>query len=1045
MKKRTLWLGLSFLLVAALVLTGCLPPPEEPVVEEPVVEEPVVEEYKWTFTPGEPIEWSMTHGFAPAEITEDGLTTRVYARDPYMHSPPVRINTEKHRRIIVGLKASGNATRLKFYWVSDVSPEWDESKALEVPIKADGKLHEYVFDLGIGKRRHPHWKGIVTMFRLDLEPVDSYGAELSIRHVKIPPISILGPEFEIKGPYLSTPIPTTSNEFRMSLGVYNTGGERLNLRFNLEIDPPVRVLSSQTVEVKLEVDEDQYISWTLESNKTGIYEAKIYEAKINETHLVKFPIFPEVDIESKINLDGEDGITLIEDGSFILKSRETLILFMKSQLGYGPIIVLLEDEGEWKPMGAFGAFASLNIIREGGLKEQVYIIPNNVSVNETSIDFTYPGNGEWEFSSTWGIVNQSVKVENRLKALKEINVTRFSATLYPGELGFASSQDEALFPGLEWLVRDEISSSTLDIAAPHNIRNAPNPFKVTIPLMAVRHHNSLIAALWDPYFSWDGVHSSLSPQFASPNWVEGQDNHLFMLFTPTVPEWVKENDVEAYKPYKLGLGRRLSIGFRVYAATSNTVLDAIREWIRIFGLPKLEFPRSLEEGLRLSMEAYLESLWVPERGWGHAAGWEPHPYPGYALLLYLTSLIEEDPEIKAKLIDRFNEAVQLALKTLKTEGPGYITSLAGTAGLHIPGWQLPFYIGYLEESLSSIRSQIHSLIDKQGVDGEWGFQPTERTRVLGASGVREVGITARRAAEVLRWARMTGDKFALRAGLRALEAMRRYFVPRGAQTWEIAVRTPDVLASAKAVEAHLEAYKATGNKDYLERARYWAYTGLPFIYLWSTPDIDLMRYASIAVYGATFYHAPIWIGKPVQWCGLVYAYQLLRLSNYDNSFPWRVIGEGILKSGMHQQVVSENLAGTFPDAWILATDTIWPPYINPEGIVKPILFLTGLDPDLNTVVLREPYSNITVTTPARILETHITSTHLRLDLSFFRDETIHVLIFNFLPKSIYKLGTPLNYVEDLDAVTEGWTLTPEGFILVKVEFHTEKVEISAFK
>ena len=45
MRKRTLWLGLSFLLVAALILTGCpAEVEEEPVVEEPVVEEPVVEE-----------------------------------------------------------------------------------------------------------------------------------------------------------------------------------------------------------------------------------------------------------------------------------------------------------------------------------------------------------------------------------------------------------------------------------------------------------------------------------------------------------------------------------------------------------------------------------------------------------------------------------------------------------------------------------------------------------------------------------------------------------------------------------------------------------------------------------------------------------------------------------------------------------------------------------------------------------------------------------------------------------------------------------------
>ncbi len=45
MKKRTLWLGLSFLLVAALVLTGCpAPAVEEEAVEEEAVEEEAVEE-----------------------------------------------------------------------------------------------------------------------------------------------------------------------------------------------------------------------------------------------------------------------------------------------------------------------------------------------------------------------------------------------------------------------------------------------------------------------------------------------------------------------------------------------------------------------------------------------------------------------------------------------------------------------------------------------------------------------------------------------------------------------------------------------------------------------------------------------------------------------------------------------------------------------------------------------------------------------------------------------------------------------------------------
>lgn len=1000
-----------------------------PRTREPVRLEPI--EYEWDFNLNETSEWTAINGLASPELTEEGLTTKVTEFDPYIHSPQVRILSEKQSKIIVAMKVSGNASLLKLYWITDQSPGWGEDKTMEIPIKADGELRKYILDLA----DHKMWKGTVTRFRFDLEPSDCYGLQMSIRYVKVP---ILGPEFEMKGPYFSTPIPITDRKFEVRVNIQNTGVESLNLSLSLKVNPPLTVLEKDNIEInELEPRTEESPSWDLTTSEAGLYEAemKIFsETSENFTYLLRFPVFSETGEEYGIPLDASEGITPTGNGSLIIRARETLVHFANNTFGYGPVTVLLKGTEGWQPIGVFGCFASLTLTGEEGLRKRTLIVPNEVGFNESSITFIYAEDGDWNFRSTWRIENQSIKVENWLEALEEANITQFSVALHPGETGFTSLKDEALLPGLEWLVSGENSSNTLDISPPSNTRNSPHPIKVTIPVMSVRYLDSLVAMLWDPYYAWDGTHSPLSLQFASPNWVEDQNNHLFELFVPTVPEWVRENSDEAYEPYKLERGKQLSISFRVYAAKSSTILDAVQEWVRTYGLPEPVFPRELEEGLTLSMKAYLTSLWVPEKGWRAVDApsmWDAEPYSGLSLLLFLARLTEKDPTFKAKLIARFNESVQLALDT---RGSAY---LAGGEG-----WQLSFHIGYLEEALTNLRNYMNSLISSQGADGEWGYQPQWE---MDKAGLREVGITATHASEILRWARISGDGNALSAGLKALSAMERYIVPRGAQTWEIPLHSPDVFASAKALEACLEAYIATGDQKHLERAKYWALTGLPFIYPWYAHNKSAMLYASIPVYGASN-GGWAWIGRPVQWCGLAYAHHLLRLSEYDDSFPWRTLGEGILSSGMRQQVTSGNLIGTFPDSLDLAVDAEYGPYLNPELIVKCTLFLLGLDPDLNSVILRHPSGNITVTSPAKILELSLEGNVLKIRLSYFKGETLYVLVRGFQTELVQKTDFgSISYVEDLETANEGWKTTSDGFPIIKVDFSEPEIELLLLK
>jgi hypothetical protein len=178
-------------------------------------------------------------------------------------------------------------------------------------------------------------------------------------------------------------------------------------------------------------------------------------------------------------------------------------------------------------------------------------------------------------------------------------------------------------------------------------------------------------------------------------------------------------------------------------------------------------------------------------------------------------------------------------------------------------------------------------------------------------------------------------------GLRLLRVLRRRFsdgVPRGAQTWEIPLHTPDILASAYLVRAFALGYELTGEPEMLSVARYWAWTGVPFVYLThpTTEERAVGPYATIPVLGATNWTAPNWIGLPVQWCGLVYAQGLFDLARHDPGGPWRALAEGIAASGIAQTYpIDHPHRGLLPDSFKLSSQWRNPPDINP-GTLQPL-------------------------------------------------------------------------------------------------------------
>ena len=737
-------------------------------------------------------------------------------------------------------------------------------------------------------------------------------------------------------------------------------------------------------------------------------------------------------------------------------------IFPKGYTGYA---IDMKKDGQWVEMASAPYYTAFSYRSGWGRDWLAYVIPQAVEIQqqgdsaevvfkETKYDFDRV---RWDFTFRFKLKAGQPAVDVTYTAVPDARrelLLFWGPRLYAGQNTFGAKKDEALFAGLEYLGPQDRSSANPALAPDARMWFVPTPAKITIPLMCIVHDSKMVGLTWDPNQAWMAGESCPSALFASPNWLEDQENHLIGLFAPSVPKYVAENGLKAHTPAVVQAGQSVSITATIFAAPGRHVVDAIDLYLSMHGglpeRPPIEAARLVEMLVRaLTTTAFDEELnvWPAEYGPAHAHSPRLQPM---IQLVECASLIK-DPQLAGR-------AREIATKVLASH-PARPLSLS-------------LRVGNLNEGLRLAQADADRRLKSQNPDGSWSFVPTNvaegglaslnappQPGSIAPAGAKSQGITAGQLAPLMGYVLITGDEKAWQASLKGLQDLERYAIPYPYLQPECP-QSPSLHGSYYALRSCLIAYRMTGERRYLDRAVYWAKTGLPFIYLWSLPPRevmtgqvhtavktnpageqlyadkrrDVMLYGGLYGYGSSqFSHH--WFGILVQWIPLVYACDVADLADYDQSCSWKRIAEGIVASAAAQMFDQPPFTGFLPDAFSLDSWTPSGPAISPSTMLAAVMrhyFNRSFEP--RTAVAGHGDRRCHITTVAPPGEVRLSDSMLTFTLNDPLWPHNRAIIAGVgLQPAVTVDGRPLPRVDDLESQEEGWSVGHLGLTLLKVK------------
>ncbi len=561
--------------------------------------------------------------------------------------------------------------------------------------------------------------------------------------------------------------------------------------------------------------------------------------------------------------------------------------------------------------------------------------------------------------------------------------------LFPGDGTFGDQKGQAIFPGVEYL-DNEPSSSDADVDAARSVRRVPAAHKITFPLMAVQAEGRYLGLIWEPQ-------ADVAALFDSPDRRFGTKSHVLGLIAPGATDGRREDGQELPSlASTVQPDHPIRVTARLFAERGDSVIPAVQKSVEWKGLPELPPQPTLNQfARRLSVGWHNTSLRDGTK-FRHAIARDAFPGQPAADAIWMMRQLADIMQFEGLSSSPF-WAVQLrrtAEESLAALPPGQLHH--ATVG-HIRSPNATLLLGDPLEGMQQAREVAQGQLNRLGPEGKLEYvRDPNRPDFARTHWSKEAsGLAAPVVARALAEAAFSGDQTLIDQAIAQLRKLDKYTntVPRGAQTWEIPLHTPDILASAHLVKAYTLGYELTRDPKFLEQAKYWAWTGVPFVYLqpqFPVAEHQVGPYATIAVLGATHWDSVLWIGLPVQWCGLVYADALQHLNRYDESGPWNKIAAGIVLSGIQQTYPNGPHEGLLPDSFNLLGQSRNPADINPGTLQVPAMRLLGgrVCYDVRKIV----ESGWTIHAPAEIVLGEASKTRVAFSLQTRASDPYSILV-----------------------------------------------------
>jgi hypothetical protein len=587
-------------------------------------------------------------------------------------------------------------------------------------------------------------------------------------------------------------------------------------------------------------------------------------------------------------------------------------------------------------MAAGNSAALIGYVRESGLRWlswrkavplQIDRSAGSLSVRGSVVD---DDGGRWEMKQHFasGPLPGTIRMETQVTVSHDRMVAYLPLfTLLPGLGNFGTNKTQALLAGVEYL-ENEPSSSEADLRGPAAQRQVPDHLKLTFPLMALSAKGRYFGLIWEP----EPKHAAY---FDSPDRLYHSGASVMGLLFPGSDGTNRdESQLLPYGGEWLRARQPLVVRATIIGGAGETVVPAVQHYVALRGMPPVPSPGlTADEYFTLASRSWLDSR-IREGDLYRHAFW-----PGFGAQKAADAALWMDwLATQVKDASLGSQLTAAAAGALRQVAPGNYNS-AGIGHIRYPAPALVY--GAAQENAASALRRGRDLLRRFRPDGTVLYEKSAKGIDYGATHYARHanGLTAQVMLSLLESAIFANDQELIAEGLNQLRKLEQYrgTVPRGAQTWEVPLHTPDILASAHLVRAYVLGYELTRQAGFLEQAKYWAWTGVPFVYLRAPTDRPIGAYATIPVLGATSWVAPVWIGLPVQWCGLVYAEALYELLPHDAAGPWKQLADGITAAGMQMTWpdTDQERQGLLPDIFQLRAQMRDGPAINPITVLAP--------------------------------------------------------------------------------------------------------------